>query len=262
MRKKDELSKKHTCMQSAHPNEMTFVLIGRDAAAPHAIREWVNKRIELGKNQPGDEQIIEALACADTMESEGRKWVGAATHYPEGMGEERLHREYNRLPAGSVRHRQDRTAAVTPHDREEIVRLDGELSNARAENERLRARLDSAYIEGWKKGVVESIDKIAAYQTTIKWADHPPGIYEQGLEKAIELLAIRFASPPEAPPQPTTPEPQAVPIAVFTAALEKSREQTIETIVEILVGYRLVGYHEDAPYTIAEEIYAALAKEP
>jgi hypothetical protein len=99
MRKKDELSKKHTCMQSAHPNEMTFVLIGRDAAAPHAIREWVNKRIELGKNQPGDEQIIEALACADTMESEGRKWVGAATHYPEGMGEEsrRLHREYNRL---------------------------------------------------------------------------------------------------------------------------------------------------------------------
>jgi hypothetical protein len=30
------------------------------------------------------------------MEGEGRQWVGAATHYPLGMGEEsrRLHREY------------------------------------------------------------------------------------------------------------------------------------------------------------------------
>jgi hypothetical protein len=35
------------------------------------------------------------------METEGRKWVGAATHYPPGMGEEsrRLHREYNALVA-------------------------------------------------------------------------------------------------------------------------------------------------------------------
>jgi hypothetical protein len=35
------------------------------------------------------------------MEKEGRQWVGAATHYPYGMGEEsrRLHREFNRLVA-------------------------------------------------------------------------------------------------------------------------------------------------------------------
>lgn len=75
MRKKDELSKARTCMQNAHPNEMTFVLLSRDAAAPVAIRAWVAERLRLGKNKKGDKQIVEALACAQTMETEGRKWV-------------------------------------------------------------------------------------------------------------------------------------------------------------------------------------------
>lgn len=82
MRKRDELSRPRTCMNSAHPEEMTFVLLGRDAAAPIAIRAWVAERLRLGKNQPDDVQITEALECAATMEAEGRKWVGAATHYP------------------------------------------------------------------------------------------------------------------------------------------------------------------------------------
>lgn len=99
MRKQDELSRKDTCMAHAHPQEMTFVLLGRDPAAPMAIYHWCAERIALGKNKEGDEQIVEARACADKMAEEGRKWVGAATHYPEGMGEEsrRLHREYNAL---------------------------------------------------------------------------------------------------------------------------------------------------------------------
>ena len=99
MRKKDELSKEHTCMRHAHPNEMTFVLLSRDAAAPVAIRAWVAERLRLGKNIETDEQIVEALACAQTMESEGRQWVEQSTHYPPGMGEEsrRLHREYAEL---------------------------------------------------------------------------------------------------------------------------------------------------------------------
>jgi hypothetical protein len=50
MRKEDELSKEHTCMQHAHPKEMVFVLLSRDAAAPVAIRAWVAERIRLGKN--------------------------------------------------------------------------------------------------------------------------------------------------------------------------------------------------------------------
>ena len=145
---------------------------------------------------------------------------------------------------------------MTTPDREEIVRLDGELANARAENERLRARLDSVYIEGWKKGVVESIDKLMAFQMSVGFTDWSP-TRDTAFDKAIELLTIRFAHPPEAPEPPKPPEPQAVPIAAFTAALEKSREQTIALIVETLIGYR-----DDATRVIAEAIYAALAKEP
>lgn len=75
MRKKDELSREHTCMQHAHPEEMVFVLLSRDAAAPVAIRAWMAERIRLGKNVETDDQIVEALACIETMESEGRRWV-------------------------------------------------------------------------------------------------------------------------------------------------------------------------------------------
>jgi hypothetical protein len=101
MRKKEELSSTNTCMAHAHPEEMVFVLLGRDVAAPTTIRAWVAERLRLGKNVDTDGQIVEALACADTMQAEGRKWAGHPTHYPFGMGEEsrRLHREYNRLVA-------------------------------------------------------------------------------------------------------------------------------------------------------------------
>jgi len=77
MRKKDELSLEHTCMQHAHPEEMVFVLLGRDPAAPRAIRAWATDRILLGKNAWSDTQIVEAMECAATMEREGRKWVDA-----------------------------------------------------------------------------------------------------------------------------------------------------------------------------------------
>ena len=76
MRKKDELSKEHTCMRHAHDEEMVFVLLSRDAAAPVAIRAWVAERLRLGKNVETDEQIVEALECAKTMEAEGRLWTG------------------------------------------------------------------------------------------------------------------------------------------------------------------------------------------
>ena len=75
MRKKDELTKKHTCMARAHPMEMTFVLLSRDVAAPATIRAWVAERIRLEKNVATDPQIVEALECAKTMELEGRMWV-------------------------------------------------------------------------------------------------------------------------------------------------------------------------------------------
>lgn len=77
MRRKDEFSKAKTCFNNAHSEEMIFVLLGRDSAAPAAIRAWVNERIKQGKNVKGDMQTEEALDCARTMEEEGRKWVDA-----------------------------------------------------------------------------------------------------------------------------------------------------------------------------------------
>lgn len=70
MRKQDELTNPKSCMSKARDDEMTFVLLGRDKAAPEAIRTWVRERIRLGKNRENDPQIIEAIKCADTMERE------------------------------------------------------------------------------------------------------------------------------------------------------------------------------------------------
>ena len=76
MRKVDELSRPHTCMTTAHPNEMVFVLLSRDVAAPCAIRAWIAERIRLGKNSPTDIQIANALECISAMEIEGAMWKG------------------------------------------------------------------------------------------------------------------------------------------------------------------------------------------
>lgn len=70
MRKRDELTDPNSCMCRAHDDEMTFVLLGRDAAAPAAIRAWIEERIRLGKNTRDDPQVIEAEQCARTMEDD------------------------------------------------------------------------------------------------------------------------------------------------------------------------------------------------
>ncbi len=68
MRKYQELGDPHSCLQRAENDEMLFVLLGRDAAAPTAIRAWIKERLRLRKNHSGDEQIEEAELCARTME--------------------------------------------------------------------------------------------------------------------------------------------------------------------------------------------------
>ena len=70
MRKRDELTLPQSCMSRAADDEWTFVLLGRDTAAPATIRFWCNERIRLGKNQADDAQIEEALRCAAAMEGE------------------------------------------------------------------------------------------------------------------------------------------------------------------------------------------------
>lgn len=70
MIKRDELAMSNSCLNRAGFGEMLFILLGRDLAAPRAIRAWVQERIRLGKNEPGDEQLREALECADAIERE------------------------------------------------------------------------------------------------------------------------------------------------------------------------------------------------
>lgn len=68
MRKEDELKHPFSCLNRAKDSEMIFVLLGRDVAAPAAIRTWVEERVRLGKNIPTDKQVFEALECARIME--------------------------------------------------------------------------------------------------------------------------------------------------------------------------------------------------
>jgi len=69
MRKREELSDPSSCMNRAEEDEMTFVLLGRDPAAPIAIRAWIRARIRLGKNKATDLQILDAENCAKQMEA-------------------------------------------------------------------------------------------------------------------------------------------------------------------------------------------------
>ena len=74
MRKLKEVSDPASCLNRAREDEMVFVLIGRDAAAPVAIRAWAAERIRLGRNTDADAQIVEALACASEMDSDRVRW--------------------------------------------------------------------------------------------------------------------------------------------------------------------------------------------
>jgi hypothetical protein len=68
MLKRNELSDPTSCLNKARDDEWLFVLLGRDAAAPAAIRAWVSERYRLGLNQPSDLKIVHALEAARKME--------------------------------------------------------------------------------------------------------------------------------------------------------------------------------------------------
>jgi hypothetical protein len=89
MRKIDEVLQPSSCLSKAYPQEMMFVLLSRDQAAPHAIREWISERLRLGKNLSDDPQITEALQCAEAMERE-REVVRNPSAYRIDPGELQL----------------------------------------------------------------------------------------------------------------------------------------------------------------------------
>lgn len=73
MKKRDELSDPNSCMNRANDDEWTFVLLGRDIAAPRAVRAWIDERIRAGKNTASDQQIIEAEQWIITVLQEQNK---------------------------------------------------------------------------------------------------------------------------------------------------------------------------------------------
>lgn len=79
MIKREELTNPNSCMSRAKDDEMTFVLLGRDVAAPFAIEKWAYRRIQLGKNNPNDAQILEAYACAEKMREQRAAGPSPAT---------------------------------------------------------------------------------------------------------------------------------------------------------------------------------------
>jgi hypothetical protein len=72
MRKRYEVNCETSCFNKAKEDEMLFVLLGRDSAAPATISFWIAERIRQGKNKHSDPQIIEAMECAITMESQNK----------------------------------------------------------------------------------------------------------------------------------------------------------------------------------------------
>jgi hypothetical protein len=70
LRSQQEKNEPQSCLNKARPEEYIFVLLARDKAAPHAIRQWCSMRILLGLNDLKDEKIQTALHVAEQMERE------------------------------------------------------------------------------------------------------------------------------------------------------------------------------------------------
>lgn len=70
MRKRDELNHPRSCLNKAENDELLFVLLGRDIAAPAAVRAWIEERIRLGKNTREDAKIVEAEAWIESVLAE------------------------------------------------------------------------------------------------------------------------------------------------------------------------------------------------
>jgi hypothetical protein len=95
MLKRDELTNPNSCMSRAADDEMTFVLLSRDAAAPATIRFWVRERTKLMKNRYDDAQIVEALDCADAMEAQQEARASRPTPARDRSGEGQQKEQHN-----------------------------------------------------------------------------------------------------------------------------------------------------------------------
>lgn len=69
MKKWEEINDPKSCWNKAGDDTRVFILVDMDEAAADTIRFWINKRIELGMNKPGDEKLLSAESLANEIES-------------------------------------------------------------------------------------------------------------------------------------------------------------------------------------------------
>jgi hypothetical protein len=69
MTKRQEIEDPNSCLNKGPDDELKFVIREVDITAPDTVRDWCQRRIAKGKNQPGDPQITEALDWANRVES-------------------------------------------------------------------------------------------------------------------------------------------------------------------------------------------------
>lgn len=73
MKKSEEVNTPNSCLNKAYDNELIFVLLARDAAAPAAIKAWIEERVRLGLNKFGDAKLEEAFVCQLAMARDYRE---------------------------------------------------------------------------------------------------------------------------------------------------------------------------------------------
>lgn len=85
MLKLEELSNPNSCINRAKDDEMVFVLLARDSAAPRVIREWCAERVRAGKNCWADRQIVDAMNCALIMEQQRAAGIATSANAAPGV---------------------------------------------------------------------------------------------------------------------------------------------------------------------------------
>lgn len=73
MQKAYEVANSTSCLNKALMNEMMFILLARDPAAPAAIDAWILERVKLGLNRMSDDKIKSAIKCKDIMLEERKR---------------------------------------------------------------------------------------------------------------------------------------------------------------------------------------------
>ena len=67
MIKREEIREPTSCLNRAEDDEPLFVLRAKDICGAETVMFWCSLRLSAGKNQDGDDQIVDALRIVKAM---------------------------------------------------------------------------------------------------------------------------------------------------------------------------------------------------